>query len=91
MPQAVLIRTVKRPREDRGALLAIYLDTTHFDPQVGVYAIARDSWTVEGRRAVLLRTRRANPNQVAEATQKLYDLGERVIVLKGAPRPRPSK
>jgi len=45
-----------------------------------VYSVTGDSWRVEPHRALMCRTRRATLHQVADARERLADMGQRVTV-----------
>jgi hypothetical protein len=83
----VLIRVARRPREARGERLALYLTTrTATDPSIVVYSFRTDQFRVEEHRALMDRTRRANPTEMSEAIEALALIGEDVQVLQSAPR-----
>jgi len=77
---------VKRPPTAEGEILAVYVDSRRHDAEV-VYSITADAWRVEpDHRRLMWRTRPATPHQIAEARERLADMGERVQVLQIAKR-----
>jgi len=86
-PPRVLIRIVKSPVEERGELVAVYVDSrTASDPNVLLYSVTNDQWRVEHHRRLMWRTRRASPTERAIALETLTQIGERVRILSAAPR-----
>jgi len=83
-PPKILARVLKYPKEKRGDLIAIYIETRDQTDHVVCYSVARGEFSVEKRQAMMWKTRRAEPHEQARILAALRDIGETVIIKTNA-------
>jgi hypothetical protein len=83
-PPKILARARKYPKEHRGELIAMYIETRDQTDHVVCYSLARGEFSVEQRQTMMWKTRRAEPHEQATILAALQDIGEVVIIKTNA-------